>query len=273
VLLKHALFADDTAREWPPGDLRAALFHLLRTVFGQRWIGQHRFTTTAEWEALHAALHVGVGARVLDIGSGLGGPAIYLAQKRGCHVTGIDASAESVQQARAAALKAGLAHRLDFVAGDVLTAHFSAGAFDAIMSHDAMVAIPNKARLLAQCRHWLRPGGRLAAALIVNRGGPMYQATHSSLLAWTIPTAEEYHRLARQAGLHVLAIDDLTPSFRDISARWRGALLAWESALVPHHGYQDWEMVRATVGRLAEWATQGRLGHSQLTALRKSGSS
>ena len=69
---------------------RSALAHVLSTVFHDNWIGQHRFTTTAEIDALHAALQVGPGAHVLDIGGGTGGPAIYLAQQTGCHVTGID---------------------------------------------------------------------------------------------------------------------------------------------------------------------------------------
>jgi SAM-dependent methyltransferase len=265
----QALFAARADPDSPSNRTQSALTHLLQTVFGEHWVGQQRFTTTIELDALHAALHVGVGARVLDIGCGRGGPAIYLAQQRGCHVTGIDASAESVRRAQTAARQAGLAHRLDFIADDILTADFPVGAFDAIVSHDAIVTIPNKASLLAQCQRWLRTGGQLAAALIVNRGGLIGEDIRSPLVAWPIPTANEYRALAEQAGLRVLAIDDLTRSFREVSARWRGALLVWELALVPQLGYHDWELLRATAGQLAEWATQGRIGHIQLTALRE----
>src|SRR5262245_33162454 len=102
AMSNQALFA---ARAIPQGSssrTRSALTHVLQTVFDERWVGQQHFTTTEELDALHAAACVGPGAWVLELGSGLGGSAIYLARQQGCHVTGLDASPERVRQAQAA---------------------------------------------------------------------------------------------------------------------------------------------------------------------------
>lgn len=246
----------------------SALIPVLHTVFGAGWVGQQRFTSTAEINALHSALHVGPDAHVLYLGSGLGGPAIHLALQIGCQVTGIDPAAEQVKHALTAAEAAGVGDRVRFLAGDVLEADFPVAAFDAIISHDAFVTVPNKARLFACCQRWLRPSGRLAATLIVDSGDLQDEADRSNPFVWRIPSADDYRILAEQAGLRILGIHDLTQSFREISACWRGALVVWEFALVPILAYDDWMALNATIGRLAEWALQGLISHIQLVAVR-----
>jgi len=248
--------------------MHATLMHLLHTVFGATWVGQHRFTATDEIDALHAELGAGPDSHVLDIGSGMGGPAIYLAQQTGCRVTGIDAAAENVQLAQTAAAEVGVAEQVAFVLADAASASFPAGAFDAIVSHDAFATIPDKARMLAQGWRWLRPAGRLAATLIVMLGEPLQAPESAGRLAWPIPTAGDYRLLVEAAGFDILKLDDLTPAFREIGARWRGALMVWELALISGFADEEWRALRATFGQLAEWATQGRVGHIRLIAQR-----
>jgi cyclopropane fatty-acyl-phospholipid synthase-like methyltransferase len=240
---------------------------VLRVVFEDDWIGQQRFTPTPALEVLYDTLQVGPGAHVLELASGTGGPALALARRSGCHVTGIDADAENVRCAGAAAEAAGLARRVRFVAGDVGIAHFSAGAFDAIVSHDAFVTVLNKVRLLARCRRLLRDDGRLAAVLIVRRGALTAPPEWSSLLAWPILSLEEYRSLMELAGLRVLAIEDLTPTFREVSARWRGALHAWEAELFATLGIEQLTQLQRAIGTLAAWATQGHIGQVRLLAV------
>ncbi len=250
--------------------MQSTLIQMLHTVFGKSWIGQRHFTTTAQIDALHAALQLGPGAHVLELGSGMGGPAIYLAQQTGCRVTGIECSAESVRLAQRAADAAGVAGRVHFLAGDIATATFPAGAFHAIVSHDTFVTLQNKAQLFALCRQWLQPGGHMGTTLIVNRDGLADVTTPPSMLDWPIPTVDDYCALARTAGLQIVAATDLTPTFREISARWRGALMVWELALLPQLSDDEWPALRETIGQLAEWATQGRIGHMQLVLRRQS---
>jgi SAM-dependent methyltransferase len=160
-----------------------------------------------------------------------------LGQQIGCQVTGIDPAIEHVHDAQAAAEAAAMGERVRFIAGNAIEADFPAGAFDAIVSQDAFVTIEDKARLFACCQRWLRPSDRLAATLIVDLGGLQGQADRLDLLAWPIPTVDDCRICVEQASLRILAIDDLSRSFREIGARWRGALMVWESALVSALGY------------------------------------
>ncbi|MEP7190965.1 MAG: class I SAM-dependent methyltransferase, partial [Roseiflexaceae bacterium] len=237
---------------------RSALALVLNSVFENNWIGQQRFTTTADIDALHAVLQVGPGAHVLDIGSGAGGPAIYLAQQTGCRVTGIDAV--PAQRAQAAAAAAALTHRVQFIAGDLFTARFPEDSFDAIIGRDAFVTVDDKAHLFRLCWRLLRPGGRMACTTIVSHGEPIDRPEDVTLLSWPLPTSADYHALALQGGLRILTIDDLTTTFREVSARWRGSMAVWEEELIAELGYPDFRMMQATIGQLAEWATQGRIG-------------
>ena len=67
---------------------------------------------------------------VLDIGSGLGGPARYLAQVCGCRVTGIDLTAEFVAVATDLTRRTRLTDRVAFRQGSALDLPFSDASFD-----------------------------------------------------------------------------------------------------------------------------------------------
>lgn len=104
-------------------------------------------------------LALGPGLEVLDIGSGLGGPARYFAEAHGCRVTGLDVTEEYVNVARSLTRRCGLADRVSFRQASALTLPFEDGAFDrASLIHVAM-NIPDKATLFTEVRRVLKPGG------------------------------------------------------------------------------------------------------------------
>ena len=97
---------------------------------------------------------------MLDVGSGIGGPARYFASAYGCDVTGIDLTPAFVELANELTSRTGLADRVRFVQGSALALPFEAGSFDlATMNHVGM-NIADKATLFAEVRRVLRPGGR-----------------------------------------------------------------------------------------------------------------
>ena len=81
-----------------------------------------------------AKLAIQPGQKVLDIGCGWGGMAIYLAQKFDCHVTGITLSTEQLALARERAQEAGVAGRTDFGLVDYRKLAESGQEFDRIVS-------------------------------------------------------------------------------------------------------------------------------------------
>jgi ubiquinone/menaquinone biosynthesis C-methylase UbiE len=146
------------------------------------------------------------GMELLDIGSGIGGPARYFAQHRQCRVTGIDLTDEYVRVAGGLSKRAGLADSLKFVQGSALSLPFPAGSFDgAYMLHVGM-NIEDKATLFGQVKRVLRPGGVFGVYDVMRIGGgelafpvPWARTAESSFVA----AADDYRRLLRDAGFAV----------------------------------------------------------------------
>jgi len=97
--------------------------------------------------------------RVVDIGSGLGGPARYLARQYRCHVTGIDLTEEFVMVARALTRRLGMDDQVDFQQGNGLAIPFAAGSFDAATLFHVGINIENKSGLFREVRRVLKAGG------------------------------------------------------------------------------------------------------------------
>ncbi len=113
--------------------------------------------------------------RVLDVGSGLGGPARYIAASRGCRVTGIDLSAPFVEAARYLSQRAGLGDRTTFEVAGALDLPFTIGAFDVVLLQHVAMNIADRAKLYAGLRRVLVRGGRFATFdIVTNAGAPSY---------------------------------------------------------------------------------------------------
>lgn len=101
-------------------------------------------------------------AAVLDLGSGIGGPARHMAAAFDCRVTGVELSGEFVQVARSLSRRMGLAERVTFHEGSATELPFADASFDAATLIHVGMNIADKAALCAAVRRVLRPGGRFA---------------------------------------------------------------------------------------------------------------
>ena len=141
---------------WSSGLSTAALAH------GADDVGQECLLTPREIGVFAQRAGIASGTQVLDIGSGRGGPACYLARQLGCRVVGVDISTVGHAQAIARARDEGLGHLVEFRLGGIHAVELPHGAFDVVLGLDAWCHIPRRGELLKRCAAWLRPGGRLA---------------------------------------------------------------------------------------------------------------
>lgn len=110
------------------------------------------------------------GLRILDVGSGIGGPARYFAAEHQCKVTGVDLTEEFVQVARSLTQRTKLDHLVDFVQASALNLKFSPESFDrAYMIHVGM-NIADKPSLFREVRRVLKLGGKFAIFDILRAG-------------------------------------------------------------------------------------------------------
>jgi ubiquinone/menaquinone biosynthesis C-methylase UbiE len=112
--------------------------------------------------ALADAAEVRAADHVLDVGSGLGGPARLLARRYGARVTGIDLSPELCAVAADLTRRVGLDDRVEIRQGDALDLPFDDATFDVVWTQHVSMNIADKDRLFGEMRRVVKPGGRLA---------------------------------------------------------------------------------------------------------------
>lgn len=111
---------------------------------------------------LSSVLEVKSDSKVLDIGSGLGGPARYFASKFGCNVTGIDLTQSYVDSATYLTERTGLADKVNFDCGDALALPYADNTFDIVVTQHVAMNIENRERFYAEAFRVLKPGGQFA---------------------------------------------------------------------------------------------------------------
>jgi len=117
-------------------------------------------------DRLIGSLALGPGDRVLDVGSGFGGPARQIARRTGHRVVGIDITPAYVEAARDLSLRAGLDDRTEFRTGDI-AAFEPDPLFPAAITMHVQMNVRDKAAWFGQIARCLAPGGRLAVWEIV----------------------------------------------------------------------------------------------------------
>jgi ubiquinone/menaquinone biosynthesis C-methylase UbiE len=212
--------------------------------------------------------------RVLDIGSGLGGSARTLAAEFGCHVTGVDLSAEFVDAARVLSERVGLADGVDFRHGDALNLPFERNRFDAALMIHVTMNVADKKGLFAEAGRVLKTGGKLVLWEICK--------TEESDLTYPVPWAEdesfsflipmaEMVALIEAAGFSPLRVDDATAE----AAEWVRARLAPKRNRQPRLPRPDLDLVlsnfRQKRANLSKNLLRGAVGVLRAVAVKNNG--
>ena len=162
---------------------------------------------------LAVALDPPEGSQVLDLGSGLGGPARLLAADYGATVTGIDLSGAFVEVATLLSQRTGLQAGTHFRQGDVIALPFPDAHFDHAWTQHVAMNVADRAALYGEARRVIAAGGRLAIYDVVARSGdpltfpvPWAASPATSHLL----TAAETRAAVVAAGFTVVSNEDLT---------------------------------------------------------------
>lgn len=154
---------------------------------------------------------------ILDVGCGIGGSALYLAEKFGAQVDGITLSPRQHQRAEERAAEKGLDKRARFQVADALDMPYEDNRFDLVWSCESGEHMPDKARFVSECTRVLKPGGRLLIVTWCHRPVPpalsaaeerhLAQISSAYYLPRWVP-ASTYEELAAAQGLEAVSSAD-----------------------------------------------------------------
>ena len=148
------------------------------------------------------------GATLLDIGSGVGGPARFAANEAGADVTGIDLTQSYVDIATSLSKRTAMADKTHFVQGSALDMPFADASFDVAMILHVGMNLPDKKKLMGEAARVLKPGGVFAVydVMRLKDGALTYPLPWASDESMSfVATPDDYRSAATASGFSVVA--------------------------------------------------------------------
>jgi SAM-dependent methyltransferase len=208
-------------------------------TFGQD-IGQNSWNTVEEYDRFLSWLDLRPEHHVLEVASGSGGPACYLAKSLGCRVTGLDANESGVATAAQRTASSNQADRVIFTVADAnFPLPLDDDSFDAILCIDSMNHFPNRLKVFQEWRRVLRPGRRAVFTDPVVIAGPVTNdelALRSSIGLFLFVPPGVNEQFIEAAGLRLLRQEDVTANAAMVSGRWHESRERHKDALIKIEG-------------------------------------
>jgi 27-O-demethylrifamycin SV methyltransferase len=219
-------------------------------------------------DKLTEMLAIKPGDRLLDIGCGVGEPAIRLASAHEIDVVGVSISQRQVQRANERAAAAGLADRLSFQHGDAMDLPFPDESFDLVWALESLHHMPDRWHVISQAARILRPGGRMAIGDFLFRGaaGTETDAASVDLVrngVLKLVDLDEYQSNIRAAGLVPDAAEDVSDHTRP---SWGKAAELFEAARELAEQHLGAEQLDVTISRFHQLSNAPTVGYVLLTA-------
>jgi SAM-dependent methyltransferase len=207
-------------------------------------------------------MQAGPADHILDIGSGIGGPARYFANRFGCRVTGIDLTPEFCGVARHLTRLLSLDDRIRFEVGDALAMPFADASFDGAYSMNVSMNISDKGAFYREIHRVLKPGAWLVLSEVAKgEGGDLDYPTPWASSARTsfLSTPEETRRGVLGAGFDVIRLQSTLEEARAFGARSRAMVERGEKpphrAVMLIHG----EIATQAMANTSRGLSEGRI--------------
>lgn len=183
------------------------------------WLGPDDEATVEEatdrfTDLLIPKLEAGTGKRVLDVGCGLGKPAVRVARATGAAVLGITISPYQIGLATERAKAEGLTGQVEFQQADGTDMPFDDGSFDAVLAFESIVHMDRR-RALAEMARVVAPGGRVVLTDLFDREDVSdEEAAERAGRPGALPRLADYTALLSECGL---VADEITDISRNVS--------------------------------------------------------
>jgi SAM-dependent methyltransferase len=145
---------------------------------------------------------------VLEVGSGTGATARYLAKKLGCRVMGVDIRPSMIDRARERAARARVQERVEFRVASATDLPFEDGSFDVVLVESVTTFIEDKAAAIGEYARVLKPAGCVGLnEEIWHKTPPPREIVEYAALTWDVRakilTLKGWVELLQASGLTV----------------------------------------------------------------------
>nr|AXL05761.1 methyltransferase type 11 [uncultured bacterium] len=217
-------------------------------------------------DKLAGLLTINPGARLLDIGCGVGGPALRLAAEHDIEIVGVSISQGQIRRANERAADAGLADRLSFQHADAMDLPFPDESFDLVWALESLHHMPDRWHVIRQAARILKPGGQMAIGDFLYR--PVDGEDHESLAlvrngVLKLVELDEYKANIREAGLLPGPSLDVSDQTRPSWSKAAEVFEASRELAEKHIGAEQFNVTISNFRGLSEAPT---VGYALLTA-------
>lgn len=222
----------------------------------------HYYGTEACDEAI-SVLGLDEHRRLLDVGSGIGGPARYLAAETGCRVHGVEIRSNLVDTARELTERTDLDDRVRFTAGSINDADLAADRYDHMIAWLVLLHLTDRPAVLSKCRAALRPGATaFVEAFVTDDPSEENRRRLQEVVEVPDPVSEtELCEEFRTAGFEDIVICDLTDAWTRWTAVRYDRFRDRREQFVDLHGHETYdrraEFYRTVRDLFADGAVRG----------------
>lgn len=237
------------------------LAEIRKETYGED-IGQNSWVTASEYESFYAWLTLSPGDHILEVASGSGGPALYLARKFKCRITGVDINEAGLKTANQSARDAKITNAQFQFADASQRLPFEDETFDAVMCMDSMNHFRDRLAYLREWHRVLKSGKRALFTDPVVITGPVSNeelAARSSIGFFLFVPLDVTRRFIQEAGFNLLRCEDVTENVELTSGRWHAARQKRREDLLRMEGGERFEGLQKFLATVHTLASERRL--------------
>ena len=214
-------------------------------------------------------LEINEKTKILDVGSGMGGPARYIANQTGAEITAIELQSDQNNLAKDLTKKCGLSNKINHICGDILDYDFKNQTFDAVVSWLTLYHIANHEILLKKLFDLLNPNGFFYTEDItsrINLSDADRKEIKKEIYGIHLPYFDNYISNLEQNGFKLIFSEDMSSSWTDFTKERIKKYNSEKERNIKVHGKEVYESLNSFYNFVGQYFSYGKLGGIRVIA-------
>ena len=214
-------------------------------------------------------LEINEKTKILDVGSGIGGPARYIANQTGAEITAIELQSDQNNLAKDLTKKCGLSNKVNHICGDILDYDFKNQTFDAVVSWLTLYHIANHEILLKKLFDLLNPNGFFYTEDItsrINLSDADLKEIKKEIYGIHLPYFDKYISNLEQNGFKLIFSEDMSSSWTDFTKERIKKYNSEKERNIRVHGKEVYDNLNSFYNFVGQYFSNGKLGGIRVIA-------